>query len=224
LLGCGHSARAPSGPAQPRSTTSGTGPWIVAVLHSFEASWDGAGRIAGVILDRTGNLYGTASGGNGGSGVVFKVSPPGPSGCNHPTPPEPWCEDIIWAFPGKPNNQTYDGLYPHASLNYDSNGNLWHDIRRRQMGTGRGVHADGNGFRPAIKPYRAALHEQLAGSATEPVRFRRCCNRTSFLFDLHAETKVRKRPVCGGFIGHASKTGGTCIWRIFLPQTPVRMS
>lgn len=105
--------------------TSGTGPWIVAVLHSFEASWDGAGRIAGVILDRTGNLYGTASGGNGGSGVVFKVSPPGPSGCNHPTPPDPWCEDIIWAFPGKPNNQTYDGLYPHASLNYDSNGNLY---------------------------------------------------------------------------------------------------
>jgi uncharacterized repeat protein (TIGR03803 family) len=97
---------------------SPTGQWIVTVLHSFEASWDGAGPIAGVILDRAGNPYGTASGGNGGSGVVFKISPPP---CNHPTPPDPWCEDILWAFPGRAN----DGLYPHASLNYDQYGNLY---------------------------------------------------------------------------------------------------
>jgi uncharacterized repeat protein (TIGR03803 family) len=100
---------------------SANGPWTPTVLHSFESSWDGAGPVAEVILDGAGNLYGTASGGSGGSGVVFKISPPPPLGCNHPTPPDPWCEDTLWAFPGKTN----DGLFLRASLIPDGAGNLY---------------------------------------------------------------------------------------------------
>ena len=101
--------------------SSANGSWTQTILHSFEASWDGAGPVAGVILDGAGDLYGVASGGNGGSGVVFKISPPGPSGCDHPTPPDPWCEDILWAFPGARN----DGMLPRARLIADGSGNLY---------------------------------------------------------------------------------------------------
>jgi len=100
---------------------TGTGPWVQTVLHSFEAGADGAGPLAGVIQDSSGNLFGTAFGGNAGSGVVFKVFPPNSFSCNPPAQPNPWCESIVWAFPG----QTNDGMYPRASLIADTQGNLY---------------------------------------------------------------------------------------------------
>ncbi len=51
------------------------------VLHSFNNSPDGANPIAGLILDKSGNLYGTASQGGdlscgfSGCGTVFEVTP-----------------------------------------------------------------------------------------------------------------------------------------------------
>jgi len=48
------------------------------VLHSFNFSPDGGHPIAGLILDKAGNLYGTASAGGDptcGCGTVFKVTP-----------------------------------------------------------------------------------------------------------------------------------------------------
>jgi uncharacterized repeat protein (TIGR03803 family) len=51
------------------------------VLHSFNASPDGANPIGGLTLDKTGNLYGTTSDGGDlncgffGCGTVFKVTP-----------------------------------------------------------------------------------------------------------------------------------------------------
>ena len=46
------------------------------VLHSFTGGADGGQPWAGVILDSTGNLYGTAAvGGIGGGGVVYKIKP-----------------------------------------------------------------------------------------------------------------------------------------------------
>lgn len=47
------------------------------VLYSFSGGADGGFPEAGVIRDSAGNLYGTTtSGGNGGTGVVFKLTPP----------------------------------------------------------------------------------------------------------------------------------------------------
>jgi len=43
------------------------------VLHRFQGA-DGIAPLAGVILDKKGNIYGTTStGGTGGYGVVFKI-------------------------------------------------------------------------------------------------------------------------------------------------------
>ena len=43
------------------------------VLHTFTGYGDGGEPIAGLTLDRAGNLYGTTSGGGAG-GTVFKLS------------------------------------------------------------------------------------------------------------------------------------------------------
>lgn len=51
------------------------GSWTYTVLHRF-TGYDGAEPDANLILDDQGNLYGTtATGGPGGAGVVFKVTP-----------------------------------------------------------------------------------------------------------------------------------------------------
>jgi uncharacterized repeat protein (TIGR03803 family) len=52
------------------------GYWHEKMLHSFLAGRDGEGPSAGVTLDTTGNLYGTAAGGGISSGgVVFELMP-----------------------------------------------------------------------------------------------------------------------------------------------------
>jgi uncharacterized repeat protein (TIGR03803 family) len=47
------------------------------ILHKFqEGTTDGAGPDAGLILDASGNLFGTTSGGGKqGNGTVFEVTP-----------------------------------------------------------------------------------------------------------------------------------------------------
>ena len=49
--------------------------WTYTVLHRFTGP-DGAGPLAGLILDAKGHIFGTTSyGGAGGYGVVFKITP-----------------------------------------------------------------------------------------------------------------------------------------------------
>jgi uncharacterized repeat protein (TIGR03803 family) len=56
--------------------TSSGGSWVFNLLYQFTGDVDGAHPSDGVILDRNGNLYGTASaGGAGGYGVVFELTP-----------------------------------------------------------------------------------------------------------------------------------------------------
>jgi uncharacterized repeat protein (TIGR03803 family) len=54
-------------------TPTGNG-WMQTVLHSFTGS-DGELPISNVIFDGSGNMFGTASQGGGGAGVVWEIIP-----------------------------------------------------------------------------------------------------------------------------------------------------
>lgn len=93
------------------STVSG---WTEKVLHSFDPNGtDGFSPYAGVVLDSTGNLYGTTP--NGGSnwvGVVYKLAP-GSNG--H------WTETILHSF----RANGIDGTSPFWGVTLDTLGNLY---------------------------------------------------------------------------------------------------
>ncbi len=104
----------------------GAGKWTEKVLYSFQGGNDGALPQAGLVLDRSGNLYGTtASGGgnstafgcaldgNAGCGTVFRLSRPTTKG-------GVWTETVLYAFQGNP-----DGSQPMGSLIIDVKGNLY---------------------------------------------------------------------------------------------------
>lgn len=80
------------------------------VLHSFtNANGDGAYPLGGVVRDKAGNLYGTASeGGANGFGIVFKLDKTGK-------------ETPLYAF-GTNNG---DGIFPSAGLVQDTQGHLY---------------------------------------------------------------------------------------------------
>jgi hypothetical protein len=101
-------------------TPTAHGPWKQTVLHAFKGGSDGAYPYAGVILDPSGNVYGTAvaagymltcNTGGGGCGVVFELTP---------TPSGPWTESVLYAFTGG----TY-GNAPYAGVTLDASGNLY---------------------------------------------------------------------------------------------------
>lgn len=99
-----------------------SGNWTVKVLHSFQRGSDGGTIMAGVILDAAGNVYGTTmyggggrclTGGQGGCGTAFELSPPSTQG-------GVWREDQIATFPAG-----RDGRAPEGGLIFDGNGNLY---------------------------------------------------------------------------------------------------
>jgi uncharacterized repeat protein (TIGR03803 family) len=66
--------------------------WTESVLWSFGSGVDGNMPTAGVIIDGSGNLYGTTDGGGtNGDGTVFELTPPAKAG-------EPWTESILADF------------------------------------------------------------------------------------------------------------------------------
>jgi uncharacterized repeat protein (TIGR03803 family) len=72
---------------------SGSG-WTENILHQFELLSDGGTPYAGLVLDKSGNLYGaTTDGGGGGSdggGTIFEISPSG----------EGWSFTVLYSLPG----------------------------------------------------------------------------------------------------------------------------
>jgi uncharacterized repeat protein (TIGR03803 family) len=77
------------------------------VLHSFTGGADGGQPFAGLISDAKGNLYGTATTGGSGAGVVFEVSSTG----NY---------TVLHSFTG-----AKDGATPYGVLIFDAKGNLY---------------------------------------------------------------------------------------------------
>src|SRR5580700_11105019 len=83
------------------------------VLYSFCAQTtctDGAGPYGGLIVDRLGNLYGTAAGGAYEAGVVFKLTPKGK-------------ETVLYSLCSK--SGCTDGADPYGGLVLDRKGSLY---------------------------------------------------------------------------------------------------
>ncbi len=118
--------------------------WTETVLHTFTGGSDGAGPFAGVIVDSSGNLYGTTwRGGTNDDGTVFKVAPDG-------------TETVLYSFCSQAN--CTDGGVPFAGLHADSSGNLY--------GTtySGGTNDDGTVFRLAPDGTETVLHSFAGGS------------------------------------------------------------
>lgn len=85
--------------------------WTETVLHSFGSGSDGQGPIAGLLIDGSGNLYGTTVfGGTAGNGVVFEMTQSGGV----------WSETILYSF-----GSGSDGQFPNGALIKDSKGALY---------------------------------------------------------------------------------------------------
>jgi uncharacterized repeat protein (TIGR03803 family) len=80
-------------------------------LHAFTGGEDGATPTGPLTFDANGNIYGTASAGGLGYGVVFKLSPnQSKSG---------WTETILYAF------TNHDAILPSDGVIFDAAGNLY---------------------------------------------------------------------------------------------------
>lgn len=110
------------------------------VLYSFTGGSDGGTPVAGLIMDRAGNLYGTTYvGGAGAEGTVFKLAPDG-------------SETVLYSFTGG-----IDGGQPVAGLDQRA-GHLY--------GTASAGGADGSGVAFRITPFgtETVLHSFAGGS------------------------------------------------------------
>ncbi len=91
------------------------GAWTEQVIHFFGMPSDGFDPEGGLTLDAKGNLYGTTySGGAGGGGTAFRLSPPSQEG-------GAWTEKIIHSFA----YSLADGAAPMATMISDTAGNLY---------------------------------------------------------------------------------------------------
>jgi uncharacterized repeat protein (TIGR03803 family) len=89
-----------------------SGRWEETVLHNFSNSSGGSFPDAGVVMDKSGNLYGTTDGGGGpGCGVIYKLAPAAKG---------KWKYSVLHTF-----GNAYDGCLPVGNLAIDSSGNLY---------------------------------------------------------------------------------------------------
>lgn len=86
------------------------GQWVKTALYNFRNADDGGHPVGGLLLDCSGNLYGTTTfAGAGQGGTVFELSPSGNT----------WTLQTLYSFPGSAT------CGPQASLTMDAAGNLY---------------------------------------------------------------------------------------------------
>jgi uncharacterized repeat protein (TIGR03803 family) len=94
----------------PNACTTALCPWSATVIYGFSGGSDGSTPLYGdLIFDQRGNIYGTASSGGSGNGVVYEMMRSG-SG---------WTEMPLYAFSGP------DGANPLSDVIFDNAGNLY---------------------------------------------------------------------------------------------------
>jgi uncharacterized repeat protein (TIGR03803 family) len=88
--------------------------WNKTILHRFVQCDDGAGTNGGLVLDASGNLYGTTVVMCDNTGQVYELSPAqGLQGM--------WTKSRLYAFHGPPT----DGRWPDGPVVFDQAGNLY---------------------------------------------------------------------------------------------------
>lgn len=85
------------------------GKWTYNIIHHFKGP-DGEGPVGGLILDSSGNLYGTTWRGGNGFGTVFELYPSRNA----------WKEKVLYRFAAPP-----DVVNPISALTFDADGNLY---------------------------------------------------------------------------------------------------
>jgi uncharacterized repeat protein (TIGR03803 family) len=114
------------------------------VLHSFAGGNDGVWPYGGLIMDASGNLYGsTHSGGAFGDGTLYKIDPSGN-------------ETVLFSFSGP------DGSVPLGPLTMDQAGNLYGTT------TGGGPNNDGTVFKLDTSGNETVLHNFEGSDGEEP--------------------------------------------------------
>ncbi len=102
--------------------------WTYKVLYSFCSTGgsnctDGRAAFEGLIMDTSGNLYGTTAGGGAylaesqGAGTVFELTP----NANRTT----WTEKVLYSFCAQGGENCTDGESPSSGLIMDKSGNLY---------------------------------------------------------------------------------------------------
>jgi uncharacterized repeat protein (TIGR03803 family) len=88
------------------------GGWTYRILHRFASSPnDGQNPVGGLVMDASGDLYGTTEGGGpSGDGTVFKLAFVNGN----------WQKTVLYAFP-----DCADGCIPGSTLVFDKKGNLY---------------------------------------------------------------------------------------------------
>lgn len=121
-------------------------PWTEKVLYSFKSTNDAAFPSSELVMDKSGNLYGTTTlGGTNSDGAVYRLSPP-------VKPGDSWTETVLYAFSGP------DGSLPAGRLQLNADGSLY--------GTTAGGGALGSGTVFQLTP-----PAQGGGSWTETVLY-----------------------------------------------------
>jgi uncharacterized repeat protein (TIGR03803 family) len=97
----------------------GNGKWSETVAYSFEGGADGYYAGGGVVLDASGNIYGTTTYGGYTKGIC------GAQGCGKvfeltPNQNGTWTENVLYVFTGET-----DGGYPFSGVVFDGAGNLY---------------------------------------------------------------------------------------------------
>lgn len=130
-----------------------SGSWIAKTLYSFNlAGGDGYQTVAGVIIDSSGNLYGTTQlGGAHNGGMIFELLPQAEG---------TWTEQILYSFCSL--SRCADGMAPYGDLVLDAAGNLYGTTYKGGTYTSGTVfelspHADGNWTETVLHSFNPKL-------------------------------------------------------------------